>query len=154
MKRGSATANQPIVYVAYGSHASYPTKCSLPGKIGASCNQFDFRVGPGWLGDKRPVLPDGAHDGAVAWTANLPRNCARVACVQELPVDYRGRRRSWNAYRGVWGAKRCASVVLPIPFLEDPQACVLGEGPRTPADQGRYRDASGVHRSSDALLRG
>ena len=111
---GSTSGNHPHVYVAFGSHASYPVSCDLPG---LRCKQFIYeRYGQ--------VLPDGRHDGAVTWFGN--EKCDE--CVQPLPVVGRGEPASWNRYAVRWGASECTRIA---------KLCLKAEGPRTPSTQPR-----------------
>ena len=57
----STSGDHAHVYVAFGSHASYPAKCE---KTGLKCKQFDFKK-------YGQVLPDGRHDGEMRWYENL-----------------------------------------------------------------------------------
>jgi hypothetical protein len=80
-----------MVYVAAGSHASYPESC--PGPV---CLQ-----GP--LHSKRP---DGPHDGNEPWRGNQGEAC-QWTCLLRLPVTAEGEPALWNAFPGVWGRRVC-----------------------------------------------
>lgn len=84
-----AERTHPVVYVAQGSHASYPTRCS------SACTQK--LAGPG--------LPEGHFDGADEWTAN------DTACCLPLPVTPEHRGALWNAFPGLWGMAACTAFV-------------------------------------------
>lgn len=79
----------PVVYVAQGSHASYPTRCS------SACTQK--LAGPG--------LPEGHFDGRDEWTEN------DRACCLALPVTPEHRGALWNAFPGLWGMAACTAFV-------------------------------------------
>jgi hypothetical protein len=78
----------PVVFVAKGSHASYPTRCL------ADCTQK--------LAASR--LPEGDFGGQTDWAYN------DTACCLPLPVspDHHGTR--WNAFRGKWGKAVCTAI--------------------------------------------
>jgi hypothetical protein len=113
-KLESITGTHPHVYVAFGSHASYPTPCDLPG---LKCKQFDFEK-------YGQVLPDGRHDGEARWYGN--EQCD--GCLQPLPVDGRGEPTSWNGFAGRWGAPECTRIA---------KMCLRSDGPRSPSKQPR-----------------
>jgi lysophospholipase L1-like esterase len=104
------TSARPLVFIARGTHASYPTacrseKCSIAGV----------------------PLPDRRHDGGTPW----PRHeslCTSV-CLEALPTRGGGRRRArWNAFAGRWGATNCVLGVV----------CSSSPPPRSPGFQDRY----------------
>ena len=68
---GATEGERPRVWVAAGSHASYPAPC---GKGIGSRKQLN--------GD----LPDGQRNGRIAWPANDDGQCARIHCVARLPL--------------------------------------------------------------------
>lgn len=83
------------VYVAKGTHASYPYACD------GDCKQYSTRVGF--------HLPEDPHDGAVPWGANRDRECAANQCVRPLPevgdvgdgsLPLAG---AWAGWPGRWG---------------------------------------------------
>lgn len=109
------------VYVAQGTHASYPSPC--PRRQGrVFCKQ-----GNG--------LPEGFHDGERPWGRNDEDECAREepGCVLLMPrvgTEHGGEpllyAASWNAWPGLWGF------------------CAKGEarcarGPRSPGLQARFQ---------------
>ena len=108
------------VYVADGTHASYPSPCRRRrGRV--LCKQ-------------RNGLPEGFHDGERPWGRNDEGECANEpGCVRLLPrvgTEHGGEpllhAASWNAWPGLWGfcAKgeaRCAN------------------GPQSPGLQPRYQ---------------
>jgi hypothetical protein len=84
----------PIAFVAEGTHASYPFRCS-------QCTQFS-----GILGFR---LPEEGHDGEVAWGSNLDSECEKHRCVEPLPeladaedlaLPLAG---EWAGWPGRWG---------------------------------------------------
>jgi hypothetical protein len=114
-----AKDTHPLVYVARGSHASYPVPCAR------DCRQLDFRFKA--LGFEQRV-PDGAHDGQKDWPWNDPRQC-RGPCLYHLPSDFNGNPAGWNAYHGEWGSSACTFVL---------KACTRSKGPLAPSRQPRY----------------
>jgi hypothetical protein len=89
------SAGHPIVYVAEGTHASYPFGCR------GGCRQY---------GSGAARLPEDPHDGAVAWGGNRDGECAAIRCVRPLPeighpsdtaLPLAGR---WAGWPGHWGA--------------------------------------------------
>ena len=106
---GRDTANHPLVFVARGSHAAYPTPCAESNCPGNS------------------VLQDNPHDGARPWP-QLP--CANTACVTGFPVVANGTDASWNAFDGYWGSAVCIAGGI---------YCARSDAPRAPGRQGRYK---------------
>jgi hypothetical protein len=106
---GRDTANHPLVFVARGSHAAYPTPCAESNCPGNS------------------VLQDNPHDGARPWP-QVP--CANTACVTGFPVAANGTDASWNAFDGYWGSAVCIAGGV---------YCARSNAPRAPGRQGRYR---------------
>jgi hypothetical protein len=72
-------AQRPVVYVAEGTHASYPQPCS-----GKYCVQTGAR------------LPEGGVDGKRAWGRNTVQACGRT-CL--LPLT----EQRWARWPGLWG---------------------------------------------------
>jgi hypothetical protein len=112
----------PAVYVARGSHASYPAPCS------DDCTQLDFRLEK--VGLERP-LRDGPHDGLKDWPLNDARVCAVSRCLKPLPADFAGNPVGWNAFYGEWGSTACTFVL---------KACMRAKGPLSPSRQPRYNE--------------
>jgi hypothetical protein len=112
-RRSIADRTHPLVYVAKGSHASYPTRCE------SDCTQLDFRA---HIGPFKVKVPDGRRDGKVPW----PRAKARL---EPLPLDFTGRPSHWLAYQGQWGSSACTYVL---------KSCTRVTGPHSPAYQDRY----------------
>jgi hypothetical protein len=76
--------DRPVVYVALGTHASYPRACTH-----VYCVQTGER------------LPDGRYDGHSDWGRNSRAQCGST-CLLPLPPD------SWATWPGRWG-RRCHS---------------------------------------------
>jgi hypothetical protein len=107
-ERLERSGTHPVVYVAQGSHAAYPARCS------SSCTQK--LAGPG-------LPPEGRFDGAIDWRHN------GSACCLPLPVtpDHRGA--LWNGFPGRWGKAVCTAFV---------KVCSQSDGPRSPSGQRRF----------------
>jgi hypothetical protein len=116
----------PVVYVARGSHASYPRPCAESHSFLGSCRQDAKLLG-------RIRLPEGPHDGMRPWAMNDDDTCRPRRCVAPLPVTPSGAPALWNAFDGLWGAAECSFIA---------KFCVKTEGPPTPARQRRYRHPS------------
>lgn len=76
------------IYVARGSHASYPRPCAH-----TVCVQTGS------------PLPEGRYDGRDPWFNNNPAHCLSQ-CVRLLPEAPSGAPASWDAWNGLWGAPR------------------------------------------------
>jgi hypothetical protein len=128
-----ATGIHARVYVAFGSHASYPLPCAAsepaPLDTELDCWQGEYRQD---LGPLSVPLPDGRRDGKAAWSMNLDENCSQVACITPLPVSRDGHAARWNAYPGSWGKAECAFGLGVL--------CVRSSGPFSPSFQDRYKD--------------
>jgi hypothetical protein len=111
----SAGSTHPKVWVARGSHASYPMACGKAART--SCRQL------------KSDIPDGSRDGAKPWLNNVDAACQRDHCVAPLPLTRAGGPASWSAFGGGWGMPRC-TVGLKL--------CVRARGPRSPYFQNRY----------------
>lgn len=107
----------PLVFIADGTHASYPYLCS------EKCRQY-------------VSLPETAHDGAVPWGANSDAECRKHRCVRPLPeVGKPGAQAlplagGWAGWTGRWGGTcrrgGCERVVRWEP------------SPRAPGTQSRF----------------
>lgn len=138
---GSTTGLHAHVYVAEGSHASYPVVCrGNPRKTFGGCDQRDFQTKI--LGRLRDI-PDGRHDGHDAWKYNDDRRCIPNNCVQPIPVTRLDTPAKWNAYDGLWGRATCSAV---------PVVCLRINGPPSPSGQDRYKDPAGGTRGSHTSL--
>jgi len=124
--REARDATHTVVYVAVGSHASYPAPCKED-----SCTQ-DLA---------QSSLGDGGFDGKVPWAYNATDNCLAVkgadgqedrgACLVGLPSTRDGKFGVlWNAFPGRWGAATCSTFA---------KACSSGDGPDSPSGQTRFR---------------
>lgn len=85
-----AAGGHPLVWVASGTHASYPYDCD------GDCKQYNG-------------LPEDPHDGAIPWGGNRERECEETGCVQPLPeigspadvaLPAAG---AWAGWGGKWG---------------------------------------------------
>lgn len=114
----------PLVYVASGTHASYPFRC------GADCEQY-ATLGGG------PRLPEDSHDGAIAWGGNSDEDCLRYRCVRPLPESGRLDDLSlplaagWARWPGRWGESCHAGC--------DGFARELQPSPESPGTQTRFK---------------
>ena len=84
-----AGGSHPVVYVARGSHAAYPTRCL------EDCTQKLAGTG----------LPEGDFDGKIEWSENAS------ACCVPLPVTPERKGALWNAFPGRWGKAVCTAFV-------------------------------------------
>jgi lysophospholipase L1-like esterase len=117
--RGVDTGARPLVFVARGTHASYPTSCD------------DERCDVGDLPGSRAEHPtrENRHDGGERWPRDERADCPSI-CVAALPVRGRGQELGlWNAFDGGWGTTDCV-----LEFV-----CASSAPPRSPGFQGRYR---------------
>lgn len=106
--KGRDTVNHPLIFVALGSHAAYPTPCFTSNCPGNS------------------VLEDNTYNGAHAWPEGP---CSTPGCVTGFPVAANGSDASWNAFDGSWGSAVC---------IADGIYCARSNAPRAPGRQGRY----------------
>jgi hypothetical protein len=98
---------RPPVYVADGSHASYPKACSQ------ACAETYALLGP-------IRRPEGSYDGQRPWGGNSFRACYREdsRCLKPFP-DASRPERSWDAYASLWGkgcfslSSECSTVAAP-----------------------------------------
>jgi hypothetical protein len=108
----SDASSRPLVFVAVGTHASYPVPCTN------DCRQFPD-----------PGLPEERHRGNLPWSGNDTSACGVSSCLQELPTHDGGREPAlWNGYDGSWGQLHC--------FLT--YYCDSGPPPQSPGHQRRY----------------
>jgi hypothetical protein len=100
---------RPVVFVANGSHASYPQACP------DNCSQVARLFGH--------ALPEDDTDGSQPWGRNDAAECDQEPkCLQLLPSA------SWGAFAGFWGSRKCTGR----------RSCRLGVPPRSPARQRRF----------------
>jgi hypothetical protein len=95
-----AAGGHPLVWVASGTHASYPFDCD------GGCKQYNR-------------LPEDPHDGAIPWGGNREKECEERDCVRPLPeigvpadvaLPAAG---AWAGWGGKWGEtchKGCKGV--------------------------------------------
>jgi hypothetical protein len=115
------SGGRPLVFVAAGTHASYPYRCR------SNCLQY-----------ARPAdtarLPEDPHDGAAAWGENDDARCARDTCVRPVPevgaaddlaLPLAG---SWAGWPGTWG--ETCHIGCDFPLLQ--------ASPRSPGLQVRF----------------
>jgi hypothetical protein len=105
---------RPIVYLAQGSHAAYPSDCA------GTCHQPPELAAAGLID-----LPEGRYDGKSSWGRNADR-CepnAQGSCLQSLT------RQHWTAWAGQWGAG-CAGAC---------GGAIDANSPRSPGVQARYQ---------------
>ena len=109
--RNHASTERPLVFIARGTHAAYPTGCRA-----ACTDPFTFHK-------------EEPHDGRLPWPGPREPECVAL-CITALPTTDRGRKPArWNAYNGRWGNTRCELIVF----------CSSADPPRSPGQQGRYK---------------
>lgn len=106
------------VFVARGSHASYPVSCP------SLCSQDGH------------ARPEGSFDGRAPWGWNGPDDCARE-CVLPLPesdtdVDASPEAASWASWPGRWG--NTLTVCSELPGCASPESPGLHHAYRAPWD--------------------
>jgi lysophospholipase L1-like esterase len=112
--RGVDLRVRPLVFVARGTHASYPTSCD-----DEHCVRTDV---PKVRVDRS--LNENRHDGGKPWGRRCP-----VTCVIALPTHGNGSKAArWNAYTGPWGSANCVLGIV----------CTSGAPPTSPSTQDRY----------------
>jgi hypothetical protein len=128
------SSTHPRVYVAFGSHASYPLPCDAPEpaplEIDRECWQGGFKQRV--LHIFHVPVPDGRRDGMAEWSMNDDALCGQVACLSALPTTRLGEPARWNAYAGRWGRAECTFGLRLL--------CVRSAGPQSPFFQARYKD--------------
>jgi hypothetical protein len=102
-------ANHPLVFVARGTHAAYPTPCFTDNCPGNS------------------VLEDNTHNGEHTWPEDP---CSNAGCVTGFPVTADGAPASWNAFDGYWGSAICIAGDI---------YCARSHAPKAPGNQGRFK---------------
>ena len=128
--KGIDTTIRPLVFVAHGTHASYPTICDKH-----KCSE----TGAPNLEVKSPFR-ENRHDGlGPAWSGNLDNGCRNV-CLAALPTRDQGRRPAqWNAFEGRWGSSHCALDLI----------CISDQPPLSPGAQDRYEKPWCYNRAFD-----
>lgn len=86
--------NRVKVFLANGSHAAYPRRCT------SLCRQSN------------PTLPESRFGGQRSWVGNGAAGCRR-SCVRLLPATPTGTPASWNAWDGRWGAPTSPAFAPP-----------------------------------------
>jgi hypothetical protein len=115
------SGGRPLVFVAAGTHASYPYRCR------SSCRQYQR------LADT-VRLPEDPHDGGAAWGENDDARCERDTCVRPVPevepaddlaLPLAG---AWAGWPGLWGESCHEGCNFPL----------LQGSPRSPGLQVRF----------------
>jgi hypothetical protein len=115
------SGGRPLVFVAAGTHASYPYRCR------SGCVQYER------LADSAR-LPEDPHDGSAAWGENNDARCERDTCVRALPEVEAADdlalplAASWAGWPGLWGATCHQGCDFPL----------LQGSPRSPGLQVRF----------------
>ncbi len=105
-------AGRPLVFVAKGTHASYPEPCRGCGQVAHA------------------DLGESSHLGDLGWVGNDTNACGKSSCLQMLPTRIGGRKPAlWNAYTGQWGERHCELTFY----------CDSGSPPTAPGIQKRYQ---------------
>jgi hypothetical protein len=110
--------DRPVVYVARGTHATYPQACERTDRKFSSsqCRQAHRIL-------KTVARPEGRFDGKEPWGRNDSAQCARgQPCLLPLPGGA-----SWNAWQGHWGSCEVRR-----------RKCTLATAPRSPRFQTRF----------------
>jgi hypothetical protein len=118
----------PRVFVADGTHASYPFVCAKDCSEYTTIGVLKLQVG---------VFEEG-HDGAAGWADNGDESCERDHCVRALPeggggddgnsLPFAG---GWAAWPGHWGATCFDGCPNLLPHREP--------SPSSPGNQPRFR---------------
>lgn len=111
-KQRALVGDRPVVFVAKGSHASYPTPCL---RKCAQIHDPSYRK-------------EGRHDGKDPWPKNEEGACMN-SCLKRLPQTRNGLPALWNASPRLWGKRFCAFGT---------SSCDGVEAPRAPGFQGRF----------------
>ncbi|HEX5594243.1 MAG TPA: hypothetical protein VFX35_12965 [Solirubrobacterales bacterium] len=115
------SGGRPLVFVAAGTHASYPYRCRK------HCRQYQRLAGSA-------RLPEDSHDGGAAWGENDDARCLRDTCVRPVPevepsddlaLPLAG---SWAGWPGLWGETCHWGCNFPL----------LQSSPRSPGLQVRF----------------
>lgn len=160
--KGINTRARPLVFVASGTHASYP----IP------CGRVECPDSPSILGVRFPTpSSEKRHNGGRAWAGNKEEDCQSL-CLAAFPTRDGGRVRArWNAFTGRWGSPTCVFGLSKIctgtnppesPGSQDRFAkpwCAdwvisftAGKASRTPGDCDRFRYSADELRKGERLL--
>jgi hypothetical protein len=113
MQGVDGAAVRPLVFIADGTHASYPTPCRRD-----SCKQ------------SADGIEEERHNGQLPWAGNGAATCGEgSSCLTTLPTLAGGSKPAlWNAFTGPWGKTRCVLKWY----------CNSTTPPSAPGRQGRY----------------
>ena len=131
LTRGAGDVSErPLVFVARGTHASYPVPCPPP------------RAGKSKCRETAVDLEEQPQTGTLPWAGNGAETCGGgSACLAPLPTFSQGTRAAlWNAFKGPWGKARC---IL--------KYCNSTTPPSSPSTQGRYKRPWACSGSFDLL---
>lgn len=132
-----------LVFVARGTHASYPFSCSA-----SSCDQFGSLVGF--------RLPEEGHDGTISWGGNVEADCFRFKCVKPLPDVRRTKQAAlplatgWAAWGGKWGSSCVRGCERAESSPNSPGAQTRFKCPWAPNREARLAPNGTVSRSDPA----
>ena len=114
-----------VVWVAAGTHASYPFRCD------EGCDQYAKLAGTA-------RLPEEHHDGAVSWGDNRDTECAATDCVGRCREGRRGPERHRPAPRRRLGRLGGALGRDLPPRLHRPDPAARGARPRAGPARPRF----------------
>jgi lysophospholipase L1-like esterase len=119
--KGINTGARPLVFVARGTHASYP----IP------CREVECPDSPSILDVPFPTpSSEKRHNGGRPWAGNKEEDCQRL-CLEAFATRDGGRVRArWNAFSGRWGSPTCVLGLSKI--------CTGTNPPKSPGFQDRY----------------
>jgi len=124
-KAHAVPAVRPLVFIAEGTHAAYPTVCDKK-----------------HCAEPKTLVRDNHHDGDRPWEDDADATCDGGTCVTALPMHDQGRRAAlWNDYDGRWGTSHCD-----LRFF-----CSSSNPPYSPGHQSRFLRPWCAKRSVPAL---